>query len=144
MCRLIPDCDAVLHIAAPLLLKGNKKTITTPMLQGTDALLKACVEFKVKRCVLTSTTSAIINPNDIKEVYDERDWYNIEKKSSGTNTRAKVTMERNAWKYYHNLGRDCKFQLVVLCPGFVVGKSLNKIGEPNLNFMKVLSVSEKC
>jgi len=76
----IEGCDFVIHTAAPV--GGNPKNhedMIRPSVNGNLNVLKAAQKNKVKRVVITSSISAIINqpPATDTHVYDENTWTDI-------------------------------------------------------------------
>ena len=122
----VKGCDYVMHIASPNPITEPKEEsdIIRPALEGTLSILKAAQEFKVKRVVVTSNCLAIIRkkPENIKAVYDENDWSDMEVISY--NDKSKTVAEKAAWEYHASLPKTDRFELVTVLPSLVMGPSL--------------------
>jgi dihydroflavonol-4-reductase len=68
------------HTASPFPLASpkNEDEVVKPALEGTNAVLKACHQNKIKRLVITSSCAAIF-VNDKKGVYTVEDWSDTSK-----------------------------------------------------------------
>jgi nucleoside-diphosphate-sugar epimerase len=56
-------CNYVIHTASPFFMdkpKDVKKDLLDPAINGTTCIMKGCAKFKVEKCVITSSTLAMI------------------------------------------------------------------------------------
>ena len=72
-------CDGVFHVASPVpaaKTQNPEVEVLAPAVMGTQNMLKACREAKVRRVVVVSSAAAdIMNPNFPKDaVLDEDAW----------------------------------------------------------------------
>ena len=105
-------------------MEGTEDQVIKPALEGTHAVLKACRDFKLKKCIFTSSIAAIGSADNIKDVYDENDWGNENYKYVDTYTKSKIMSEKLVWEFKKTLPKDSTLELVSLNPGFIVGKIL--------------------
>ncbi|KAL5589025.1 hypothetical protein FOBRF1_015553 [Fusarium oxysporum] len=125
------DCSVVHHVASPFLMaekiKDGQKEMVEPALQGTRNVLNSVNSTEsVKRVVLTSTIGAIFGDYiDVKSMKDNilsESYFN--ESSSVTHNPyhySKVVAEKEAWKIQKAQSR---WDMVVICPGLVLGPSL--------------------
>lgn len=100
-----------------------------PALQGTKGVLKACTEAgTVKRLVITSSVAAIGYPLQkdypADSTFDESWWTNLEAEGLHPYRKAKTLAEKAAWDYQAQLSDDKKFEIVAICPSFIMGPSV--------------------
>ncbi|KAF5688049.1 cinnamyl-alcohol dehydrogenase [Fusarium denticulatum] len=140
------DCSVVHHVASPFLMaekiKDGQKDMVDPALQGTRNVLNSVNGTEsVKRVVLTSTSKKPISTVlqsltysvgaifgdyiDVKSMKDNilaESYFN--ESSSVTHNPyhySKVVAEKEAWKIQKAQSR---WDMVVICPGLVLGPSL--------------------
>ncbi|POS69675.1 NAD dependent epimerase/dehydratase [Diaporthe helianthi] len=139
-------CDTVFHVASPFKvpekIKDGYSDMVQPALQGTRNVLKAVEDTpSVQRVVFTSTTGAIAG--DYKDVIDKmrvmsHDYFN-ETSTVKHNPYhySKVLAEKEAWKIseeqQHSGQR--RWDLVVICPAFVLGPTLRHSSESGSLFL---------
>ena len=99
--QAVAGCDYIVHVASPNPLENPKHEdeLIIPATEGTRAILRAAHHHKVKRVVITSSCLAIFSrlPANIKPVYDESDWSDVE--ASIAYTKSKILAERAAWNF---------------------------------------------
>ncbi|CAI0652643.1 unnamed protein product [Colletotrichum noveboracense] len=156
-------CSVVHHVASPFMMaemiKDGQKECVEPALEGTRNVLASVKETtSVKRVVLTSTIGAIFG--DYEDVNDKMGGTLSEKYFNDTSTvthnpyhYSKVLAEKEAWEIAKE---ESRWDLVVVCPGLVLGPPLSAgsdsgslflidellsgklfFGIPNLNFATV-------
>ncbi|KAF3802213.1 Bifunctional dihydroflavonol 4-reductase/flavanone 4-reductase [Colletotrichum gloeosporioides] len=156
-------CSVVHHVASPFMMaemiKDGQKECVEPALEGTRNVLASVKETtSVKRVVLTSTIGAIFG--DYEDVNDKMGGTLSEKYFNETSTvthnpyhYSKVLAEKEAWEIAKE---ESRWDLVVVCPGLVLGPPLSAasdsgslflidellsgklfFGVPNLNFATV-------
>ena len=103
-------------------MEGTEDQIVKPALDGTRAVLKACRDFGLKKCIFTSSIAAIGSADNIKEVYDENDWADEKSKYASNYVKSKILSEKLVWKFRDLLPKDSNLELVSINPGFVIGK----------------------
>jgi nucleoside-diphosphate-sugar epimerase len=59
--KAVEGCDFVIHTASPfpLLPPKHDSEVIKPAVNGTKAIIEACIQFKIKRVIMTSSTAAI-------------------------------------------------------------------------------------
>ncbi|EQB51727.1 NAD dependent epimerase/dehydratase [Colletotrichum gloeosporioides Cg-14] len=156
-------CSVVHHVASPFMMaemiKDGQKECVEPALEGTRNVLASVKEAaSVKRVVLTSTIGAIFG--DYEDVNDKMGGTLSENYFNETSTvthnpyhYSKVLAEKEAWEVAKE---ESRWDLVVVCPGLVLGPPLSAgsdsgslflidellsgklfFGVPNLNFATV-------
>uniref|UniRef100_A0A0D6R9R2 NAD-dependent epimerase/dehydratase domain-containing protein n=1 Tax=Araucaria cunninghamii TaxID=56994 RepID=A0A0D6R9R2_ARACU len=120
----ISGCDGVFHLASPCIVdevKDPQAQLLDPAIKGTKNVLEAAHKAKVKRVVLTSSTSAIIpSPNWPADVpRDENCWADLDycQKNGIWYPASKTLAEKAAWDFAKETGLD----VVVINPGTVLG-----------------------
>ncbi|KAF0318866.1 cinnamyl-alcohol dehydrogenase-like protein [Colletotrichum asianum] len=157
------SCSVVHHVASPFMMaemiKDGQKECVEPALEGTRNVLASVKETtSVKRVVLTSTIGAIFG--DYEDVNDKMGGTLSEKYFNETSTvthnpyhYSKALAEKEAWEIAKE---ESRWDLVVVCPGLVLGPPLSAgsdsgslflidellsgklfFGVPNLNFATV-------
>ena len=129
--RAISGSTYVVHTASPFNFKDTREQLIKVAVEGTMAVMKACLLAKVKRCVVTSSCMTIYfpraedRPNIETEWLDENCWSNPDRPGGIPGyAESKVKAERAAWSYHASLPEDEKFELVTVLPCFVLGPSL--------------------
>ena len=101
MIDAIAGSTYVVHIASPFTMKGDEDELVKPAVKGTNAVMKACAQHKVKRCVVTSSLLAISEPKEEKApkdgVFTEKVWSDPE--SQDAYNKSKTLAEKAAWNY---------------------------------------------
>jgi nucleoside-diphosphate-sugar epimerase len=126
------DCTYVVHTASPFYFHNkDDDELIRPAVDGTLAIMEACKQNKVKRCVITSSCAAILAmakadaPDPATGQYDETCWSNPDR-PEGMNGyfKSKTLAEKAAWNYVEELPAEDKFEVVTICPTFIQGPSL--------------------
>ncbi|RYP20766.1 hypothetical protein DL765_002599 [Monosporascus sp. GIB2] len=105
--RSEPSIQYVVHTASPYYLGARDpvKEFLDPAIKGTTGLLKSTKEHapRVKRVVITSSSAAILNPDNHAKVYDETCWAPTTWEDGMDPKQAykasKVLAERAAWAF---------------------------------------------
>ena len=104
--------------------------------------MKACNAHNVKRCVLTSSCAAIgmgyarDDPERPEDGFDESHWSKLDGPGMNGYFKSKTLAEKAAWDYQATLDEKNRFELVVVCPGFVQGPSLTSGDGTSEGFVK--------
>ncbi|KAH0438015.1 cinnamyl-alcohol dehydrogenase-like protein [Colletotrichum camelliae] len=161
--KAMQGCSVVHHVASPFMMaemiKDGQKECVEPALEGTRNVLASVKETtSVNRVVLKSTIGAIFG--DYEDVNDKMGGTLSEKYFNETSTvthnpyhYSKVLAEKEAWEIAKE---ESRWDLVVVCPGLVLGPPLSSgsdsgslflidellsgklfFGVPNLNFATV-------
>ena len=93
-------------------------------------VLKACSMARtVKRLVITSSVAALAVPRkeDFPQdgIFDEKIWTDIDAEGLHPYRKSKTLAERAAWDFQKELPEGQRFEIVTICPGFIVGPSIN-------------------
>lgn len=131
-------CDAVLHVASPLPSNNpkNDDELVRPAREGALRALKAARDAGVRRVVMTSSTAAVSYGYGSRSTpFTEADWSDeTNRRDSSAYERSKILAERAAWDW---LGREGgALELVVVCPGAVVGPILGKDFSASIDIVK--------
>lgn len=123
----VKDMTYVIHVASPFPYQAPKDEaeLITPAVEGTQAILKACVQAKsVKKVVLTSSSVAVCyGQSEPDKTYTEEDWMEAEKLDGYG--KSKLMAEKAAWDYVKELPDEDKIELAVVNPGYVMGPVLS-------------------
>ncbi len=118
----VAGCDAVMHIASPVSLETPKdeSEIVKPAVEGTMAVLHACVKHpEVKAVVLTSSIASILNLSEKGKVLTEKDW--PDKELCVAYIKSKAMAEKAAWEIYN---KGVGFRMATINPGLIFGPSM--------------------
>lgn len=113
----------VMHVASPFPFAQpeDENDLIKPAVHGTQTVLTAAFEEKVKRVVLTSSAIAIFAGHTDERVLTENDWTVMEK--TNAYGRSKTMAEKAAWDFVDgkkNANEKC-FDLSVINPGLILG-----------------------
>jgi len=139
----VKDVDAIEHTASPFHFNVTDpyKDLVDPAVNGTLSVLKSAHKNgnKVKRIVITSSYASVVDTS-VKPVhtFTEKDWNTfspkeLEKKGKDCDAmnsyRASKTLaERAAWDFVEK--EKPAFDIVTLCPPFVIGPILHQVAKP--------------
>ena len=115
--HLISDCDYVIHVAKSHIGEIEKNQD----LEGTQSVLRACNDFDLKKCIFTIDHRNIWNYNNIKETYNETDFA-IADNTMNIYETTNIQIEEMIWDFKKILSEDSKLELVIMLPGFLLGK----------------------
>ncbi len=119
--------DFLLHTASPfpMVQPKDEAAVIRPAVDGTLRALKAARDAGIKRVVMTSSVVAVVNRKlePGREVYDERDWTDIDDPRAAPYAKSKTLAEKAAWEFVEAQAPDIQF--TVINPGFVVGPPLD-------------------
>ncbi|KAI1825415.1 hypothetical protein F4861DRAFT_199303 [Xylaria intraflava] len=127
-----PPFEAIVHTASPFHfnVQDNKKDLLEPAINGTVGLLESTHKYAptVKRVVVTSSSAAILDPQQPTKVYSEADWCPITEEQAldgpGNGYCASKTFaERAAWDFVRD--KKPSFSLAVCNPPLVLGPILH-------------------
>lgn len=160
----VKGCHHVVHVASPIPpIPPRPMDLRTPALEGTKAILNAAEsEPLVKRVVITGSVASLMKPEhmhwdhpdyDTGLPFMSGDTYYPTPAERPDDTTAPVfhrytdskIASGNLVKDYAAAHPDSHFQIVLLCPGWVVGPGLfvtNKqeaMGTANLTFASVMT-----
>ncbi|KAI0401627.1 hypothetical protein F4802DRAFT_609207 [Xylaria palmicola] len=120
--KCIPPLDAVIHTASPyhMNVQDPVSDFLDPAIKGTTGLLKTILRYgpTVKRLVLTSSSAAILNPDNHAKFYDETCWAPITRQDAINDPAkyaypaSKVLAEKAAWAFLED--RKLNLELAVI------------------------------
>ncbi|XP_024535998.1 cinnamoyl-CoA reductase 2-like [Selaginella moellendorffii] len=133
----VRGCEAVFHTACPFFWKfDTPDDVLVPAITGTENVMRACSEEKIKRVVMTSSGAAVMFDPDRPEdkVVDERCWTNVDhcRKNERWYLVAKTEAEKTAWKFAEEKG----LKLLVVCPVYVFGPLLQQTLNTSSEYLK--------
>jgi dihydroflavonol-4-reductase len=117
----------VLHAASPFpaAQPRNADELIAPARDGTLRILRACLDAKAERVVLTSSSAAMSYPDGgTPDPVTEQYWTNPDHSSATPYVKSKVLAERAAWDFVGS--NQCKSLLTVVAPSAILGPVLNK------------------
>lgn len=119
-----------------------EEELVKPAVEGTLAVMKACSQHKVKRCVITSSVAAIsATAKDDKppkgEKWNETHWSNPDRPEGMKGyTKSKTLAEKAAWDYQAKLPEGERFEIATINPVFIMGPSCCSGDGTSEGFMK--------
>ncbi|KAJ4830643.1 hypothetical protein Tsubulata_051137 [Turnera subulata] len=142
LCSAFEGCIGVFHVASPVpstTSENPEKEVIEPAVKGTQNVLEACTEGKVRRVVVVSSVAAVImNPNWPQgQVMDESCWSNKEycRETKNWYMLSKTLAESEALEYGKRTGLD----IVTVCPSMVFGPILQStVNASSLVLVKLL------
>mmetsp|Transcript_42555 Transcript_42555/g.56161 ORF Transcript_42555/g.56161 Transcript_42555/m.56161 type:complete len:347 (+) Transcript_42555:23-1063(+) len=145
----IEGSDYVVHVASPFFFSGDRDSLVGPAVNGTTAVMKACQASKVKRCVVTSSCVSIafcaVEDRPADNIYNESHWSNPDAEPCQNAYFASKTLaEKAAWDFVEKLPVEEKFELVTICPSFIMGPPLKKNESgTSVGFMKSVLLGQR-
>ena len=121
----VAGCAFVLHLASPFPVAqpANADDLIVPARDGALRVLRAAVAAKVRRIVLTSSSSALSDPPGRRPVpLTEAHWTDPEKPGTTPYVQSKVLAERAAWAFMQT-GSGTEF--AVVAPTTIIGPALS-------------------
>ena len=117
--------DVMMHTASPFPIVQPKDPddVVRPAVDGTIRALEAAKTAGVGTVVLTSSSVAIMEPPEEKDVYSEADWTDPDKPGLTPYALSKTLAERAAWGFVDYEAPDIR--LSVINPTFVQGAPLD-------------------
>lgn len=128
LAKAVKGCQYVLHVASPYPAASPKDEdeVIKPAVEGTIAILEACVGSTVKRVVTTSSCAAINDFSNGDADYDETHWPEITK-STTPYVKSKILAEKASWDYIDTLTKEERtFEFSTINPGVIIGPLLIK------------------
>jgi dihydroflavonol-4-reductase len=123
----VRGCDFVLHIASPFPIAqpANPDDLVVPARDGALRVLRAAVAAKIKRVVMTSSSSALSDPPIKRRPVPLTEEYWTDPEIHGTTpyVKSKVLAERAAWDFMKASGGSTEF--VVVLPTTIIGPVLS-------------------
>ena len=122
------DVESVLHVASPfpLFAPKDEDELIIPALQGTQRVLHAAHNAKIKRVVIVSSNAAVsAGHNGDNRTFDENDWSILEN-NIGAYSKSKTLAEREAWNFINGSQNTNKMEMVAINPPLIFGPVLNK------------------
>jgi dihydroflavonol-4-reductase len=126
--KAVQGCESVLHVASPFPLfePNHEDDLIIPAVQGTQRVLRAAHNAKIKRVVIVSSVAAVsAGHNGENRTFDENDWSIIENKI-GSYSKSKTLAERAAWDFINGAENINKMELVAINPPLILGPVPNK------------------
>lgn len=125
----------VAHTASPFVLEEPKdeNELIKPAVDGTLAVMKGCKNAGVKRVVITSSIAAIVYCEDIDvpddEKFTEENWTDMNSEGGKkAYNKSKTMAEHAAWDFVKALPASERFELVTICPSWIVGPAICNAG----------------
>lgn len=148
----IKDCQAVIHVAAPVTVKVPhhlvQQEIVSPAIDGVENIVRAIEQpgSKVKTLVMTSSMSAAFGDNWERGkdyVHNEGDWNGFSNERRFPYAYSKTLAEKKAWQLYETQesrigGSGKKWRLVTILPGFILGPPATLVKSEVVEFATML------
>ena len=131
MQRAIAGSTYVVHLASPFFMSEDESVLVPPAINGTLSVMKACEADGVRRVVITSSCASVNNPAQADmpadRTFNESHWSNPDRPEGlSAYFKSKVLAEKAAWDFQAALADDKKFEVVTICPAFIMGPPLRK------------------
>ena len=132
----------VVHTASPFFFSSDEDKLVKPAVAGTMAVMKACSQHGIKRCVITSSVASVTYPAEEDKPkqggkWDETYWSNPDRKEGMyAYPKSKTLAEKAAWEYVEKLAEGQKFELATINPVFIMGPSICSGDGTSENWMK--------
>ena len=116
--------DVMMHTASPFPIVQPKDPdeVVRPAVDGTIRALNAAKTAGITNVVITSSSVAIMDPPEERDIYSEADWTDPDKPGLTPYARSKTLAERAAWDFVGDIAPDIR--LSVINPTFVQGAPL--------------------
>ncbi|XP_058734362.1 cinnamoyl-CoA reductase 2 [Vicia villosa] len=139
---VVHGCHGVFHTASPV--TDNPDEMLEPAVNGTNNVIVASAEAKVRRVVFTSSIGTVyMDPNTSRDVViDETYWSDLEycKNTKNWYCYGKTVAEQSAWK----IAKENEVDLVVVNPVLVLGPLLQEtINASTIHILKYLNGAAK-
>ncbi len=137
-------CEFVLHVASPFPLfePKHEDELIIPAVQGTQRVLRAAHDAKIKRAVIVSSVAAVsAGHNGENRTFDENDWSIIEN-NIGAYAKSKTLAEREAWKFINGAENINKMEMVAVNPPLILGPMLDKQTHTSVELIRVFMRGE--
>ena len=134
-----------MHVASPISGPLSTAEDYKPAVDGTMAVVRACAEHGIRRCVITSSIAACCNmlQADKPDLVNESHWSVVEGNDKISEyAKSKTLAEKAAWDFHASLPEDQRFDLVTILPGFVMGPPLRKEYTASMGFIMRLMKGE--
>ena len=126
--KAVQGCESVLHVASPFPLfePSTEDELIVPAVQGTQRVLRAAHDAKIKRVVIVSSVAAVsAGHNGENRIFDENDWSVVEK-NIGAYSKSKTLTEREAWNFINGAENTNQMEMVAINPPLILGPLPNK------------------
>ena len=127
----VAGCPLVCHAAASVRMtaKNPQKDIVDPAVDGTRFVLDSVArQGDARRVVLTSSVAAIEDDDAPQgHCFTEDQWNETATLETSPYPLAKTLSERAAWEFVETLEGDERFELVSICPSYVLGPVLAEV-----------------
>lgn len=138
--EILKGVDYVLHTASPCVIKEPKdeNTLIKPALTGVKNIFKHSLLNKIKKIVMTSSTTTIAygkinNSRPEDYIYTEKDWSDFQMKRAYN--KSKLIAEKEAWRIYNDNSQNMNLSVIV--PGVFLGPVLLKNKTASLDFFSL-------
>lgn len=105
----------VCHVASPFPndVPKNENEVIKPAVEGTKAVLDACLKHGVKKVIVTSSIAAIFTGRKDKNHFTENDWSDLA--TSPPYEKSKCLAEQYVWEFYKK--HHDKIKITTINPG---------------------------
>lgn len=118
-------CDYVIHTASPFprVQPKNADELIIPARDGTLRVLRASLDAKVKRVVMTSSASALEYTREPVATINEELWTDLARRDVNAYTRSKTLAELAAWDF---VVKHPALSLTTIAPSTMLGPVLGQ------------------
>ncbi|GAB18716.1 hypothetical protein GOEFS_062_00250 [Gordonia effusa NBRC 100432] len=133
----VADCDAVLHVASPLVATRDEDAVIRPAVDGTLRVLTAARDAGVRRVVYTSSCGAVYYGHPQRDsAFSESDWTIVGGGPMSAYVKSKALAERAAWDWHSEQGGA--MELAVVNPAGIFGPALSSAATSSLGLISQL------
>ena len=128
-------CHVLIHTASPFPMAQPKdpNDLVRPAVEGTLRALRAAFAAGIRRAVVTSSTVAVLDENQLG-IQDEANWCDVKAPGTSAYALSKTLAERAAWEFVGGEGKG--MQLTCINPGLVMGPPLDAQFGTSLNLVR--------
>jgi dihydroflavonol-4-reductase len=126
--EVVEGCEYILHVASPfpLFAPKDENELIVPAVQGTQRVLRAAHDAKIKRMVIVSSNAAVSTGHHAENrTFTEDDWSLIEN-NIGAYAKSKTLAEREAWAFINGPQNKNNLEMVAINPPLIFGPVPNK------------------
>ncbi len=127
----VQGCPLVCHAAASVRMtaKNHQQDIVDPAVEGTRFVMESVARAgDARRVVLTSSVAAIEDDDRPQgHCFTEDEWNESATVEGSPYPLAKTRSERAAWDFVDGLEGEQRFELVSICPSYVLGPVLAEV-----------------
>lgn len=112
----------MLHVASPFTESTKEDELIPPAVNGTQAVLDACLESGVKKCIITSSMVTVYGSDNIQAEYNETHFNPADGKYLTPYIKSKILAEKYVHDFRAKVPADSPLKLITIHPGLITGR----------------------